>query len=358
MGKKNSVVQIPDFVKEKGESAQKSYIQWVKITDEIHNHPKRYMRVPSKEDPEEFIEVDCIQAINHVRKKVIHCTKDIRDLVEINWKEIQKLKIKKGQIRREWDNIVYSKPDEGGIFDVKRTDIIELFGQYKTVNEVKKIITEEWGYQISTHKVKSFYLANKERVTELRKEWADDYTDFDVAHKRGRLEKLAYLATTQMDKYREKHSIPHSREVRAILEQIRHEIEGEEIRVNIKGEIDIQQTILVNQSINQVTRKVNLNSFIVGLVAAQRGLDVGKFMNILQNSYYAKYTGFGSKKAVKGEEINYPSKIIYNWNEIDDINSEGVEDISHTEEVTFEPENDLRAKLINRVKEKSKNVKT
>lgn len=347
------VLSVPDYVIEKGENAKKAYIEWIKLDEKIHEHPKRFIQVPHPDDPSEMVEIDCIQALSAIRKKIRHLPKKERDKIEAIWKELQSLKAKKGGLKKQWDNIMY-KGKMTTLFDYKKSELLQLFGSYKTNSEVYEIIKKDWGYHTTMNKLNEFKMANKERIAELRREWTENCGDFDLAHKRGRLEVLAYIANTQIDEYKESgHKPIYAKQAQSAIEQIKKEVEGEEITLNVKGHVDIRKTLIVNQSIDEVTKRVNFNGFIVAIVSAQRGLNSIKFMNRLANNYYSSYTGF-NKKDNNEKEIQYPSKLIYNWNEIELKHKQGElkQDIQDVEYEEINEDDKLRQKLKARIKKR------
>ena len=356
--KSGNTIKIPDYVRSRGKEAEQAYIEYVMIDEQLHEHPDRFRQIISGDpsNDEELEVLDMIQSPHYIKKRIGHLPKKEREEIWKDWGQLQKFKTQKGTLKKKWDPLTCKTRDYKNMFNERKTEMLELFGQWKSCEEVKKIVEEEWGYFVTIPKLREFSNANKERIKELREKWEADYADFDVAKKRGRIERLAYLIKTQLDKYQEKeHSVVHSREVRALLEQIRKEVEGDHITLDVVQKYDAGQIMMMNRTIDEITRKVNINSFIVSMVAAKKGLDPMKFMNRLQCSYYSRYTGYGKERAEEQEEINYPSKLVYNWTEIEQKHSKPEDkkgEYFDYEEVNHE--NDLRKKLTEYLQERKK----
>ena len=336
------------------ESARKAYDEYLALEKRIEEHPKRYYKTQDSSGNE--IVIDCKNAPFTIKKQTKLLPKEEESKVMDVWREINQLKIDRGQITKKFPEIgEYTRSKTAiGVLDARRTEILELFGSWKRVDEIRSYINQEYKMKVSTQMLKKFAIANQDKIKELRNEWVDSYADFDVAQKRGRVERLAYIVKTQTDKYQQtKYKAEHSREIRAALEQLRKEVEGDEIKLTVSGEIDVRQTLLVNQSIDEITSRVNINALIVALVASKRGLDPTKFMNKLANGYYSSFTGFKGKMDENElhNEIQYPSKLIYNWTEIDKKNKESNQE-DYVEYTDVNQEDPVRKKLMEKLKQK------
>jgi hypothetical protein len=233
--------------------------------------------------------------------------------------------------------------------ETHQAEIMELLGQWKSQADIIKIMYDKYNYRIHPKYMIQYYQENQEKVDKMRNEWKDNIENMDVVHKRGRLEKLVYILKTQMEKYEEgkEYSINRSRECRAVIEQIRKEVEGDKISIDVNGSIDINASIMMNQTIQQLTRKVNIGEWIVALVAAKRGLNPTTFMHDLATGFYAAHNGFAGKPK-EGGGVKYPSELLYNWEEIGEKhnNPKKDDDIEDAVEVRENEKGDLRAKMM------------
>ena len=324
--KQYKVDRVPDHVRKGTKEVKQAYKEWTELKEKLHNHPKRWYSTPHREDPDRINEIDLIGAFGNVKKWAVNASEEQMVEIKDDWTELQKIKTEITRRKRIWD-----KSTSGNNLSIRglepyAAEVMELFGQWKSVTEVKKELYERWGYDISANKISKFKTINRDKIDKLRTEWESSYDDFDVARKRGRIERLAFLARTQMDKYQENnsHSVTHSREIRAIIEQIRKEVEGDRLAIDINGNIDVNTTINMNLSVQRLTQKVSINAFVVSLVAAKRGIDPIKLMGKLTTSFYNQYNGFTNMKDTTGEP-EYPSNLIqtYDWNEIGKMHERG-----------------------------------
>jgi hypothetical protein len=221
------------------------------------------------------------------------------------------------------------------------SNVIEQFGNFKTISEVQKYLAEKYGYDISTNKLAEIRTRNLDKIKPLQEKWEESIDEYSVTHKKGQVERLVYLLNTQLDEYKRDHQYPvkRSTEIRNILNQIWGVVGGNKLVVDINQNIDITATINMNMTLRQITQKVSVNSFIVGMVATKMGIDPLKLMYKLQNTCYKSYNGFTQEQPV--EDMVYPSGLInqYDWDAIKrkHENTE-VEDVKIIEE-TAQPVN-------------------
>lgn len=350
-----NVNKPPKEVANKGGTTLKYWKEWADIDNKIKNHEHRFYIIEDVDGND--MELDLIQGWCIVGKYVKHLSEGEVEVIRKQWKEFRTLISEKRALRYKWDDIKKNR-NKQGFYDIKKTEIIELLGRWKTVEETTRICNEEWGYPATVPKIREIRNANIEKIDKLRNDWVDSYQDFDIAKKRGRIERLAYLAKTQMDKYNNNnHRTEYSKEIRAILDQVKKEVEGDHLSIDINGNIDITQTVNMNMSIRDIAGKLNLQSMIIGQVAAKKGIDPQKIMNKLANSYYSSMNGFNGKPLQNKESMVYPSDIIYNWNEIEEKhksnNIESESNFIEYEEVTEEQEEtkrDILATLLEKKK--------
>jgi hypothetical protein len=348
-------IVIPDFVKGDRES-ELAFLEWYKIGENVKNHQYRWLSIPL-ENKEEFLTIDCSQVTSVSKKRIKDLPEKTKEefwpIITERFSIFQTMRVKRGKLRKIWDPLTGGKDAQNSVAFVnkRKADIIELFGQWKSIEDVKRELLIEFGYDASSNELKSLFQANKERIGELRRKWEDSLDDFSLTRKRGRVEKLSYLYFTMEQRYKTNGtpSINVSRELRSILEQIRKEIEGETIKFDINGQIDINATINMNMTVSEISRKVNINQFIIALVAAKRGLDPLKLMNSLAKSYYSSMSGFNGS-VENGENIMHPSDLIHNydWNAIEKKHREGVEDADIIEEKKPSLKNKLKEILENK----------
>jgi hypothetical protein len=120
------------------------------------------------------------------------------------------------------------------------------------------------------------------------------------------------------DKSNGQRMIPFSREMARILEQARKEVEGEQVHLNIDGSINITSTIESAKSVEKLYADINFMNLLMSRVAARMRINPLILQYQLTNSWYARFTGIKRNDSLMDEIPNYPSKIILNWNDIQD----------------------------------------
>lgn len=341
--------------------------EWVDLGEEIENHPKRHYRYYNP-NLEAMVDVDLI----HNWRKIYNDFGVLKKGMQHVWPEhlksevgqikadqydIQLLKIKRGQKRKVWDAIMYSKSPQS-VFSVKRTELISLFGQWKSLEEVKEYIEKEWKQPASMERVKEFFFANQEPIELERTKWENKFGHIAVTKARGRLEQLSYLFATQRKMYEEqRYPVNRSAEMRNILAEIRREVEGDRIVLDINGKIDVDLTVNVNMTFMEISRQIPLLSFIVSMVASKRGVNPVKLMYALQTSIYARYSGVGSTlRGSMDQDLSIlPSRQVYDWIQLKDqaydVEAEEVKPVVLTADEARKAEKN-RARLMQLLKEK------
>jgi hypothetical protein len=212
---------------------------------------------------------------------------------------------------------------KGDILSNRKGQLIEEFGKYKTVEQVYKIVHEDWGFQTTLPKIREFFEANLAEIKDRRARFVAESKEFYLTTETGRVESLSYLFDEIMKLFKETKNIKYSAEVRAIIEQVRKEIKGEEIRLTVDGKIDLTASIQANRTIQELNRIIPINLFVASLVAAKKGIEPTSIMAQLGNSFYNKWNGY-NRPAEENEKIVLPSEFVqgYDWAEIEKKNNE------------------------------------
>jgi hypothetical protein len=137
------------------------------------------------------------------------------------------------------------------------------------------------------------------------------------------------------------------------LEAIRKEVEGDRLTVDGGIEINVQQNIQMHIN-QQVFRELNILDFIVAKVSARVGVNPQKLMYSLENSYYAKFTGFKRPDNNRDtDEIHYPSRELYDFDMIRTKATEAkiIEEQPKVVEETPEIKNNLMEALLKKKRE-------
>lgn len=221
------------------------------------------------------------------------------------------------------------------ILEPKAAEIIEMFGRYYTIGEVHRIVTQEWGIDISHRAVREFKVRNLDKITKLQEEYQKSYSDLRLSHKRGRLDELVWMYKERKDEYfKNNRSRDDQKELRGILEQIRKEVEVDKLL--IEGDINVNIEATITQHIQkEVLTNLSLLDIIVARIAAKRNINPQAFIYQLHNSYYNKYNGING---IEGEEFNndkiYPSSLIY---DLDGMKQKSIDKSQEVKDIEHKP---------------------
>jgi len=321
MGNSNIII-YPSELKNASNQAKEKYVKWVKIGEELENHKLRYYTIVDKYGDAHTI--DCMGVYTMLWKQM----DKMKGIQKIDYEEVKrrcliihKLKIKKGVYNRQWNAEVDKRHGKGSVLEFRKADILDLFGQYKSIDQVYDAI-KSWGLTISKTRLTNFFYENKGDIDDRRIRFVASEKDYYLSTGTGRIESLSYLYTKLLEKFDETTSVKYAAEIRAIIEQVRKEVKGDEIRLTVDGKIDVTATMNANLTIQELNQKLSINMFIVGLVAAKKGLNPQSIMAQLGNSFYADYNGF--KEIKEKETMELPSHFInsYDWNNIENIHKE------------------------------------
>lgn len=210
------------------------------------------------------------------------------------------------------------------VLDWRKSEIVDLYAKYSSHEEVKKYL-ENLGYAVNITSVMKFFMGNKDIIEKKRLEFIRSSRDHYLATDAGRMETLAMLHSKFMHMFTDMYLKPNpnkqelraiSQEIRAILEQARKEIKGEEIKLTIDGKIDINASMQAALTIQEVTRKIPVSMISIFLVAAKRGLNPSNIISSLVNSYYKEFNGFGKLNSTDNPPHTMDLIRNYDWNEI------------------------------------------
>lgn len=318
-----STIVIPKELANAPEQVKLDYAQYLDIDKQIQECPVRYLTITDGNG--EPHHVDCLGIWTNVFRRF----DKLYNIKEKDYKEakrrcliMQKLKIQKGVYSRKYNSYLNEKTGTRKVFDFRKGDILEAFGRYMSIDKVHEMITE-WGYRETRKKVSSFYYENLDDIQSRRLIFAASDKDFYLSTSTGRIEALSYLYQELLKLFDETKNVRYAAEVRSVIEQVRKEIKGDEIRLTVDGRIDITATLQVNKSLQDLNKQIPVNMFVVGLVAAKKGLNQADIMAQLTSSFYNNFNGFNGNPS-DSDEIEYPSHFIksYDWGHIDQIHTE------------------------------------
>jgi len=332
---KKKKIALPDFLKDQDDNTRHIYLQWEAIRDKIDNYPGRFQTVSTGNGNTQELDLKAPPHITRKKMEKLGIDKSrVQEVMEVA-EEMQKLKTKKANLNIKWKRIVFgAKHAEHNILSMRSSEVLDMFGRYYTVEEIRKVIQNDWGNAISLNNLVKFHQDNKEKIEKLKSQYVLQGKETRLATDAGRMEVLSKLAWEMEQKFDRGKSIEVSKELRAIVEQIRREVKGDEIKLTIDGKIDINATIQANKTLNEVLQRLPINAIVIGLVAAKRGLQPALLMHQLNHSYYSRLNGFN--KLEENAEVISPAQFIkgYDWNEIKKKNKQiEIEDAQVVEEV-------------------------
>lgn len=204
--------------------------------------------------------------------------------------------------------------------DSMERDIVELLGRMFTVPEVVRIMGEDNEIIVSEDHVRQVLKRRLVEVERKREEYRNKVADVRLYNKRPRLEELAWMYSKMKMRYVAYNGIDAYNAMLRTLEQLRKESEGDQI--NINGALEVNVNVEIQAHIQkEILKTINLKEIIIGRICARMGYDTKKLISSLHNSYYSKFVQI-SGDFDPNAEMEYPSLINYDYNEIERRNLE------------------------------------
>ena len=288
-----------------------AFIEREKMMRFVNTHPLRIYHYTVGDNA---WEVDCKQNSHWVRKWMEAKQADQRD-IDVAMGISSQLHSFFGRIGDRTKYAYGNKNRAGGILESHAEDLLDLFGRLHSIDEVHKIIVQDWGLVLNRQTLVAWYSRNLKEIDRLRDQYASDFSDVALTKKRARLDKRSVMFYTYYNKWMNDPRIEYARLMLQILDQIEKEVDGENININVQGQINVDMTIEVNKSLYEAQKRVPMNNMILAMVAAKRGIDPTRLMAQLTTSYYRNITGFGVYEPDK--QLVHPVDLTYNWNEIE-----------------------------------------
>lgn len=349
---------IPDHILEMDAGYQKrklirAFKEWVDMDIDIEAYPHRYYYVTNPETGVE-IELDFMKPKTNVYKslgqgkdpktKKYHyptwLTQKEKDEIDKYTAELIAMKLGKGRKYSEFNKpLKLSSPT--ALLKGHRDLVVQEMAKGKTIDEIRDILEDKYKVAITREQLREFRLKNLTLIEQERSSWQEKQGISLLVEAEARVQKLAYLYNTNEQKYEEQnYPIPRANMMLKILEQIRKEIEGDKIVLDINGKIDVDLTVNVNHTFNKLLGEVPLMSFIVAIIAAKKNINPLNLMAQLQRSIYARYSGI---KGILAEDEHQdlgllPSNQVYDWLQLQNVKQQ---DMGYVElELSNKAEND------------------
>ena len=306
-----SKIEIPDVVVDKA-----AYVKFIALSRNpiIKNH---YVETSDGEN------INLRTAPQWIRKYIAHLTPVEQEEIMQKKQEWQRINMK----MRAAESTAFGKK-YGRVGRPKQDslehDIVEMLGKMFTIPEVVRIMGEDNEVIVSEDQVKSIMKRRLPEIERKREEYRNKVADVRLYSKRPRLEELAWMYGKMKMRYVAYNSIESYNAMLRTLEQLRKEAEGDQI--NINGALDVNVNVEIQAHIQkEILKTINLKEIIIGRICARMGYDPKKLITSLHNSYYSKFVQI-SGDFDPNAEIEYPSLINYDYNEIERRNAD-VDDI-------------------------------
>jgi len=339
-------VVVPPELEDAPEDIREAYVQWISWGMDSTRNVRRYFSFINTVTSE-VEQVDALglngQAVKKAKDKNISLEdlKRLRDLCD----EMELSKKQKSRLKMKW--LKYVRPRMGSsVFDWRKAFIIDMFAKYVSFEEVKKNL-EDLGYMVAIVDVHKFFLNNKDIIEKKRTDFLRSARDHYLATDAGRMETLAILHTRFMNLFNQAYSATNqnkpelralSQEIRAIIEQARKEIKGEEIKLTVDGKIDINASLQAAATIQDISKKLPINIIPIYLVAVKQGINPNNILASLVGSFYRDFNGFNRMNSRGVAPTTMDLIRNYDWNEIrqyQENKKEKVEEVVDYEEIPF-----------------------
>lgn len=278
-------------------------------------------------------EVNVRTSGKNIRVRMDGLEGDEIDSVIETGKEYRKVLSKRTVLRRRVQGIdLFIKNQHWSKALARSEELLALFGKYYNGVEVHRIVTTEWKLpQVKYEFIIKFSRDNSEKIVELKDAYMKDTNNVRLVHKRSRLDELTEMYQSRKMKYETTETRSDYELMLKTLEQIRKEVEGQQIHIN--GRIQIEHEAAVQDHVNrEIMNNLNVNDLIIGRLCARLGVNPKYILYRLHTSYYKKFTGFLPDEMNDDNEVHYPSQVVYDFTRIASLNrSLDVEDVEYKE---------------------------
>lgn len=338
------LASAPDYIQDASDEVQDLYIasEWAKEIRDLS--PKRYYdcTVKAGTPEEQTFTIDFQQTVN-VGAYIKTRGGTIEDIRRANGNRLLYM-----QLERQYQRTVLELNKAMGtklrkprnIVDYTGT-IMELFGKFYTVTDVATVMKKEYRIKIPEDELKKFYIEHRDLITKRRAEYVLQNKDFRIATETGRLEVLNTMLVEVEMKNRAAggSNVDYCNLILRIIEQARKEVKGDQLKLTVDGQIDINATLHAEQNVMSVMKVLSINALVIGLTAAKAGLNPSVLIGQLANSWYSHFNGFNGN-IIADQDVQLPSALIrqYNWEEVETASRQFVEDFKPIGEVIDEPE--------------------
>lgn len=316
----------PEAVKD-----SESAIEYNKLHDILHDKDLKYIKLSNGKV------VNLCAFKNQVMKAAEGVDSEEFNSVMAMWKSnhdmIQTMAVLKRKAIGMQNRFVDGRME--AITESMKSNIFEWYGKlYSDEEIVKKLIDQ--GVPVSPNLLTKFRMKYKTEIEKLQMEYEKDWQSVSITRKRSRLDQLAYIYNKikqEFDVALDTKQLQYSKEMRAVLDQVKKEVEGDHLRLTVDGKIDIGSTIEMNKTVEELYSSINFMGLLIGRVAERLRINPLVLQHQLAHSWYAEFTGIKRNDKMQELKPQYPSSIVYNWDSIREKNRTRNEKYKKLEEV-------------------------
>lgn len=299
----------------------RAWCEFKKAEEMLDEHPDRYLHFVNKEN--EAKTIDCASPnYKALVRKNGGSDANVKDAAR-RFKIISQLTRLKARKRITLNGLTGDRLKNKSVFELEEGRILEWFGKFYSPEDVQKKLKNDFGYNVRIDNIRKWLKDHELEVDRLRAEYTLRHKNFRIATDSGRLETLNELLMYFDEKFKSTGKLEYSKEIRAVLEQARKEVKGNELHLTVDGKINIDATLNANANIMQLAQRIPINSLVIAMTAAKQGINPEKIMAQLASSYYASVSGFNGE--ITGtEDYQLPGKLIkqYDWGELRRMNKD------------------------------------
>lgn len=204
-------------------------------------------------------------------------------------------------------------------FDLRKAEILELFGRMFSVKEVFEVLLTRFQMRnIKLEQLRAYRMKHADEIQEKIEKFKVEYTDMRLAIKRGRLEELVWLYNKRKRLYELSTRGDDHRILLTTLEQIRKEVEGDALRLEGNMTLTIDQ-VIEDQVQKQLMHHTNIKEIVISRIIGRSQIPIREFLAQLEKNWYTK--NFNDIDDIDYEEIeSFPSTKPYDFDHITRVN--------------------------------------